>query len=156
MITKELEATKKCCLYASDFHLEMILVPYIKERLEKTKFVILTENNLQDTIKILLDRINLKAKVKKQIIDIGWDTYNKTKLNIIKNYIQNNENLQIIINGSHKYVRQINGYLTNIINEKKNINIVDCFCVEDNEVNLGSIRDQYKCFLNTCNLNTFL
>ena len=43
MITKESKAVKKCCLYASDFHLEMILLPYIKERINKSNFIIFTQ-----------------------------------------------------------------------------------------------------------------
>lgn len=152
MITKELEATKKCCLYASDFHLEMILVPYIKERLDKTKFVILTENNLQETVKILLDRMNINKEIKKQIKKINWNTDDHRKLNIIKKDIENNKEIEIIISGSYGYVKKMNEYLEDM-SKTSNINTIDCFCIEDTQVNLKTLKGQYEHFLNTSSLS---
>ena len=41
MITEE-QCTEKTCLFcASDYHLEMILLPYIKERIDKNKIIII-------------------------------------------------------------------------------------------------------------------
>ena len=80
MITKELDDLRKCCVYANDFHLEMILLPYIKENLSETKFVILTENNLEETVKILLKRINLDENYKNEILNINYKTLSENKL----------------------------------------------------------------------------
>ena len=38
MITKEHKVKKYCLFYASDFHLEMILLPYIKKNIYKDKY----------------------------------------------------------------------------------------------------------------------
>ena len=65
MITKEHEVKKYCCFYASDFHLEMILLPYIKKNMYKYKFMIFTEENLSDSMNILLNRTNLNKEEKK-------------------------------------------------------------------------------------------
>lgn len=54
---------KICAFYASDYHFEMISLPYIEENLEKRKeIIILTENDLQDTIKTLISNINIEEK----------------------------------------------------------------------------------------------
>ena len=42
---------KTCAFYASDYHFEMISLPYINKKLDESKEVIvLTENNLKETI----------------------------------------------------------------------------------------------------------
>ena len=51
MIVNSSKIEKMCSFYVSDFHLEMILVPYISEKIEnKEDIKIITEKNLQDTI----------------------------------------------------------------------------------------------------------
>ena len=151
MITKELEATKKCCLYASEFHLEMILVPYIKERLEKTEFVILTENNLQDKIKILLDRININKKDKEKILDLKWYSNDNEKFDKIKELNEKNNKICIIINGNYNYIKEKNKKLNELM--KDNLEIIDCFNISDSETNIGEIQYKYKVFINTVTLN---
>ena len=151
MITKELEATKKCCLYASDFHLEMILVPYIKERLEKTEFVILTENNLQDTIKILLDRININKNDKEKILDLNWYSNDNEKFDKIKELNEKNNKICIIINGNYNYIKEKNKKLNELM--KDNTEIIDCFNISDSETNVEEIQYKYKEFINTSTLN---
>ena len=45
---------KTCAFFASDYHFEMISLPYINKKLDESKEVIvLTENNLKETIKTL-------------------------------------------------------------------------------------------------------
>ena len=34
MITKEDKIQKSCCFYASDYHLEMIILPYINKKID--------------------------------------------------------------------------------------------------------------------------
>ena len=47
MITKENKIQKSCCFYASDYHLEMIILPYINKKIdEKAQVTIITEKNL--------------------------------------------------------------------------------------------------------------
>ena len=52
---------KICTFFASDYHFEMISLPYIDKKLEENEeIIILTENNLEDTIKTLLSKMNFK------------------------------------------------------------------------------------------------
>ena len=55
MITKEHETEKTCLFCVSDYHLEMILLPYI---IKKEKVIIFTEQELETTINTLLEKIN--------------------------------------------------------------------------------------------------
>ena len=72
---KEIQKTKEktCAFFASDYHFEMISLPYIEKELEKNKkIIILTENDLENTIKNLISKINLnEEKKKKYLILIG-------------------------------------------------------------------------------------
>ena len=77
---------KTCAFYASDYHFEMISLPYINKKLDESKEVIvLTENNLKETIKTLVSKINLNEDKKVDILKIDWE--NKTA-NEIKNLVR--------------------------------------------------------------------
>ena len=64
---------KICAFYASDYHFEMISLPYIDERIQKDDvIIILKENNLEKTIKILLEKTNWKQQRKQKILKKEW------------------------------------------------------------------------------------
>ena len=59
---------KTCAFYASDYHFEMISLPFIERNLESNKeIIILTENDLEDTVKVLISKINLREEKKKNL-----------------------------------------------------------------------------------------
>ena len=60
---KSLTKEKMCAFYASDYHFEMISLPYISRSIdENKKVIILTENNLEETVNTLISRMNLKTE----------------------------------------------------------------------------------------------
>ena len=63
---------KLCCFYVSDFHLEMILLPYINKKIEEN-IIIKTERNLEETVNILVSKMNLNEKNKEKILSLGWN-----------------------------------------------------------------------------------
>ena len=145
MITKESHTLRKCCLYASDFHLEMILLPYIKENINKSNFVIFSQNDLSGTIKILLDRVNIEDKEKKCIINLNWK---QTAIEDILNNSLNksNQDIHIIINGDYNYIKEVNNKIK-ILGD--NIHIVDCFNVNDEKIDVNLIKEIYQEIINT-------
>ena len=142
MITKEHEVKKYCCFYASDFHLEMILLPYIKKNMYKDKFMIFTEENLSDSMNILLNRTNLNKEEKKLMKKIDW---NKKEEILPKNL----NNHTIIINGSKEYISKINEEINKTNPEK--INVIDCYSINDENLEPRSIQKKYDDVLNTQN-----
>ena len=73
MITKENKLEKTCSFYVSEYHLEMILVPYINKKIEeKYNVEIITQKNLKDTVKTLMDKINLEEQRKNKILNLNW------------------------------------------------------------------------------------
>lgn len=147
MITKESKAVKKCCLYASDFHLEMILLPYIKERINKSSFIIITQNDLSDTIRVLLDRVNINKKEKQEILNLNWKITTIEDIDYIKKSVKNDEDIYIVINGDYNYIKDVNINLKSIDNN--NVHIIDCFNINDQNLNMNDIRNNYKEVLNT-------
>ena len=94
MITKEHKINKYCCLYVSDFHLEMILLPYLKNKIDNSKTLIYTQKDLMESIRILLDKTNLKFEDKKKILNLKYWNNN---INEICN--ENVKEYTIIVNG---------------------------------------------------------
>ena len=145
MITEE-QCTKKACLfYASDFHLEMILLPYIKERMYKEEIIIFTENNLEESVNVLLTKINLNEKDKEKIKKINWKNTDESKLEKLKN--EEERRLNIIVNGSYNYIKKINKKINEIVTN--NIEIIDCFYIEDRDVDIADLSRKYGNILNT-------
>lgn len=144
MITKEQDINKKCLFCASDYHLEMILLPYIIEKNNTYKTIIFTENNLKETIEILLTKINLKEEDKQIIKRIDWNCNDELKFKRIENAVDNK--LNVIINGNLQYLKMINKRLESI---NKDIEIVDCFHIGSPDMDISEISKKYKCILNT-------
>ena len=145
MITKEQNINKKCLFCVSDYHLEMILLPYIIEKKDEFKTIVFTESNLEDSINVLLTKVNLKEEDKEIIKNIDWNKNDSLKVKQIEE-IKDNK-LNIIINGSYEYIKIINNKLEKIIN--KNIEIVDCFHIGNPDVDVLELSKKYKCILNT-------
>ena len=134
MITKKQKINKNCCLYVSDFHLEMILLPYLKRRMKNSEIL------------IWLDRTNLNIEDKEKILNIKyWD--NK---NINKNKNENSKEYTVIINGNKEYIKEINKKIK-ILNAEV-INVVDCYDINNCIIEPSFIKSNYKNILNTENI----
>ena len=144
MITKEFKLKKYCCLYASDFHLEMILLPYVKKNINKFKIVILTEEDLSESIKQVLDRTNLPEDEKNKILNLNWENKKEDFSNI-------EEFTSIIVNGKIEYINKVNDEIKNM--GLKNINIINCFNINEIQKNKFNIENEYDGILNTDYIN---
>lgn len=147
MTTNEKISKKMCCFYASDFHLEMTILPYINKKIEENKKVIVvTQNNLEESVKILISKINLKNKEK--LLKIDWN--NKSIENIKKQ-----KDAIIIVNGNKNFIKEI----TLKINEMKNgtgsqIEQIDCYLFDEIKNEMSDIRDEYEAAINNLQKNT--
>ena len=140
MVTKEHNIKKYCCFYVSDFHLEMILLPYIKKNINNSNIVIYTEEDLLSTIKILLGRINFSECEKNKILDLHFWGNKK-----IENLINKDEEYIFIINGNSNFIKEINKKIENF--NLKKFSVVDCYNVEI--INTSEIERKYDGKLNT-------
>ena len=142
MITKELTNNKICLFCASDYHLEMILLPYIKNKIDDSRFVILTQENLEESMKILLKKINIDESIKEKIWNLKW---NVKEFDDVKDLLTKEKNNTIIINGNYKYIKEINRQIKDI----EKINIIDCYHIEDKDVDIELLSKSYETILNT-------
>lgn len=138
MVTEEQKSKKLCCFYASEYHLEMILLPYIKNNLKDSNFTIFTQKDLSKSINLLLERINLKKEEKEQIKNLNWKKKNNIEKDIKKN---------IIINGDLKYIENIKKELSKI--KENNFDIVYCYNIEYLNANREYFEKNYDGILNT-------
>ena len=130
---------KNCCFYASDFHLEMTIVPYINRKIEENKNVIIvTENKLEETMKILISRMNIKNK--NAICALDWNN------NDIAQAI-GKSNLVLIINGSKKFIENKNKDIKELLGEEP-IELIDCYCFDEVKEEMVEIRANHTGVLN--------
>ena len=132
---------KLCCFYVSDFHLEMILLPYINKKIDEN-IIIKTEKDLRDTVEILISKMNLSKENKDKILNLGWNR---------KEYKKIEDKSNVIIIGNKEYIDDINLQ----IKEKniKNATVVDCYEFEDVKDKMENIIDNYSQNLNTTGLD---
>lgn len=128
---------KLCCFYVSDFHLEMILLPYINNKLDEN-IIIKTEKDLRDTVETLVSKMNLNEESKQKILSLGWNE---------KEYKKLEDKSNIIIIGNKKYINDVNVQ----IKEKdiKDATIIDCYNFEDTKDKIENIMGEYSRSLNT-------
>lgn len=141
---------KTCAFYASDYHFEMISLPYINKKMEENKEVIvLTENNLEETMKKLLSNMNLKEGTKEKIFKINWKNDDLNKFKKIKNDIEQNKKMVIFIKGKENYIKNINKNIEKWTAKSNQVKIIDCYDMEEISYKLDEIIDTYKNMLNT-------
>lgn len=145
MVVEEKNIERLCSFYVSDFHLEMILVPYIIKKLENNGNVeIITEKNLEETIKILISKMNLNEENKQKILKLNW---NKKDINQFEN------ELNIIIIGTEEFIEEKNKQIEKL--KLKQISIVNCYEFEKIKNNINNIINNHDKSLNTLGMKAF-
>ena len=150
MISGEITKEKICAFYASDYHFEMVSLPYIDQNLEnKNEIIILTENDLENTIKNLLSKVNIKENKKSKILKLNWKQDDTKKIEKIKENINENKKITVFIKGKEKYINQINKNIASLNQNNKNLKIIDCYDIQEVGENLDQIMLQYNKILST-------
>ncbi len=135
-----------CAFYASDYHMEMIMLPYINENLKNNKNVyVFTQNNLEETINHLVKNVNIDKDIKDKVLDINWKNEDESKY---KTLVEDKSKSIIFVKGNEKYIEKVNKNL-NQIKSYKNIEIIDCYSLEEVGSKTQEIRQNYKNVLMT-------
>ena len=140
--------TKLCSFYVSDWHLVTMLLPYINKKInEQAKIATILEKDIQENIKVLLEKLNLKNKEK--IEQIIWTK--EQRKNIFSN-IENSKEIIIIVNGEKDFIKnkneKIEKYLeTHEINKK--VKIINCFEVIEYNGSISDVLEEHDMVLNT-------
>lgn len=137
---------KSCLFFASDYHFELISLPYISKELKEQKnVVIVTENNLSKTIGKIVDSLNLSESEKENIINLDWNNNDFDKFKKLK---KDNKDTVIFVKGNENYVKNINENLKNLVNIE-NSQIIDCYDVNSIQNRAQDIIKDYTNILST-------
>ena len=141
---------KICTFYTSDYHFEMISLPYINKKIEENnEVIILTENNLEKTINKLVSNINLNNDKKEKILNINWKKDDLNKFKLINKNTKNNQNMIIFIKGNENYIKNINKNIEKWTEKNINTQIIDCYNVAEISEKLDEVASNYNKVLST-------
>ena len=123
----------------------MITLPYIDKRIEKKdEIIILTENNLENTMKTLLEKINLKEDKKNKILNLNWNNDDLQKFKLIKEKMKQDKDIIIFVKGKENYIHNINQNIEKWITKENKVKIIDCYDIREVQENLDDIMEQYQ------------
>lgn len=156
MVQKNKNHEKVCLFYASDYHFEMISLPYINENLKKdNNVIIMTENDLNGTVDKLLSNVNLTKEEKDKITKIDWKNDNVSKFKEIKSANDNGRETIIFVKGRESYINNANKNIENWINNN-DMKIVDCYDINEVYEDVSNIAKNYNKVLSTSGVEKLL
>ena len=141
---------KICTFFVSDYHFEMLSLPYIDRKLNNgTDVIVLTENNLEDTVDKVLSTVNLKEEEKEKIKNINWKNEDVDKFRKIKYNSENKKQMVIFIKGKENYIKNINQNIEKWTLGANNIEVVDCYDLEETAEKMNELLKNYNKILKT-------
>ncbi len=147
---KKLTKEKICAFYASDYHFEMISLPYISKSMDENKeIIILTENDLESTVNTLISRMNLKDAKKNKILGLDWKDNDLRKFKEISKSTKENKNMIIFIKGKKNYIENVNKNIEKWVEDKDNVKVIDCYEFFEVENKIDDIAEKYDKILGT-------
>ena len=134
-----------------------MLLPYINKQInEKANIVTLLEEDIEENIKTLIKKLNLKNE--KKILELDWKKTNGIKYSVLQNKMQEikEEKINIIfISGRKNYLENTNKNIDKFFNNNKEkcknikMKIINCYEVGEFNVNMQEILSSHNKILNT-------
>lgn len=143
MVLEEKKVKNICNFYVSEYHLEIMLLPYISKKIDNEENItIITEIDLESTLNVVIERINLDKDKKEKIKKIGWNIQN------IENIIPNTN---VILIGSKKFINEKVFELRE--RQVENLEIIACYNYNEVKNDMKEIVSKYDGMLNTLGIN---
>ena len=143
MVLEEKKVKNICNFYVSDYHLEIMLLPYISKKIDNEENItIITEIDLESTLNVVIERINLDKDKKEKIKKIGWNIQN------IENIIPNTN---VILIGSKKFINEKVFELKE--RQVETLEIIACYNYNEVKNDMKEIVSKYDGMLNTLGIN---
>lgn len=146
-----------CSFYVSDWHLVTMLLPYINKQInEKANIITILESNIEENIKTLTKKLNLKNE--KEILELNWKKSNGIKYSVLQekmNKIEKDILNVVFINGSKSYIDITNKNIEKFLKDNKNkykeikVKIINCYEVGEFNINMQEILSIHDKILNT-------
>ena len=135
---------KLCCFYVSDWHLTVMLLPYINSKIEENSSIYMRcENNIENNMKILLEKLKIKNKSK--IMNLNWNN------NRLAEETEDPKDKIYIVSGTRAYIKNTNELIQQYYKGKDtNVKIINCYEIsKDNNFNDIVEENGYKRMVNT-------
>lgn len=143
MVLEEKKVKNICNFYVSEYHLEIMLLPYISKKIDNEENItIITEIDLESTLNVVIERINLDKDKKEKIKKIGWNIQN------IENIIPNTN---VILIGNKKFINEKVFELKE--RQVENLEIIACYNYNEVKNDMKEIVSKYDGMLNTLGIN---
>lgn len=143
MVLEEKKVKNICNFYVSEYHLEIMLLPYISKKIDNEENItIITEIDLESTLNVVIERINLDKDKKEKIKKIGWNIQN------IENIIPNTN---VILIGSKKFINEKVFELKE--RQVENLETIACYNYNEVKNDMKEIVSKYDGMLNTLGIN---
>ena len=156
MIKENKRDEKVCLFFASDYHFEMISLPYINESIKKNKdVIIMTENDLDSSVDKVLSSINLSNEEKNSLLKIDWKNDNLAKFKEVKNANKKGKEVLIFVKGKENYISNMNKNIENWTS-LDNVKIIDCYDINEVQDDVSDIAKRYKRVLSTSGIEKLL
>ena len=148
MLKENKTEDKSCLFYVSDYHFETIALPYMKEKIENNnQVIVMTQENLEDSMKHLLDKVNLDSDDKKKIEKINWKEKSVEEISEIDTL----NNKVVFVKGTEKYIKNVNQKINEVSNVQ-NLQVIDCYDVNNVDESIIDITKDYNSILSTSGL----
>ena len=150
------DTEKLCSFYVSDWHLVTMILPYINQKLnEKANVITLLENDIENNIKILTSKLNLRNE--EEILKIDWKMCKESKIEEKLQNLKQQKNTSniIFVNGSKSYINSANkivdACITNNSEKTKQgvVKVVNCYEVTEFNESIKEILNSHDRILNT-------
>ena len=143
MVLEEKKVKNICNFYVSEYHLEIMLLLYISKKIDNEENItIITEIDLESTLNVVIERINLDKDKKEKIKKIGWNIQN------IENIIPNTN---VILIGSKKFINEKVFELKE--RQGEILEIIACYNYNEVKNDMKEIVSKYDGMLNTLGIN---
>lgn len=141
---------KACNFYISQWHLFSALLPYVRDELSKNhKVLIISQDNLENGIKHLVEKLNIKFENKNGIDDVVW-----LNEEIVLELREEITPVTIVVQGTRNFIKEINIYLSyNLDPIYRDLTIINCYEIYDTNEDLYNILDEHDFVFNTAGLN---
>lgn len=145
-----------CSFYVNSWHLTTMILPHIHQSLKEGNDIItLLENRIDNNVKEIVSKMNLKEEITKQITNINWTSTKIIKYSNIKTQIEKiankQNNIEVLISGEKEYIKLANSNIKRAISQlkiEKEITIINCYDITKFS-NINEITKEHQYILNT-------
>ena len=144
------QIVKACNFYVSEWHLFAALLPYMRDELKKKhKMVFITQDNLENGMKDLVKKLNLRFENERGMEDVTW-LHGDLAVEIEEECVP----VTIIVQGTMEFIHDVNQYLLQKLTAAyADLTIINCYEVYNSNTMLYNILDEHDFVFNTAGLN---